>query len=413
MTRTPRDDTSDPDPSIAPTDDADAASTGPSSASSGADTTPATGVSSTGRRTFLAGTAALGAASLSGCVDVFGGNDDGGSEPFNWIGSGPGQSLGQDGTPMAEMPALEGELTIYSGRHEFLVDALVDSIESLYDDFTANVRYGEGSQAMVNQIITEGSGTNADVFYSVNAGALVSLSEAGRTTALSSDLRDIVSPEFSTEDWIGTSGRVRTVPYNTNTYSESDIPDDIMAIPTELDADFGWSPVYGSCQAFVTAMRILEGEEATRQWLQELLDAGVDSYPNEQAVNQAIADGEIDVGFTNHYYIQRVLAGNPDAPIATAFTEGDAGATFNVAGAAVTDQAGDVDLAENFIRHLLSAEAQSYFAVETKEYPLAPNVDPVGDLPRVDALDVPDIDLAELGDLEATIDLMEDVGVDV
>ncbi|WP_460920475.1 extracellular solute-binding protein [Salinarchaeum chitinilyticum] len=390
MTRTPRDDASDE-----------------TSRTDGPNATPRTG-----RRTFLATSAAIGAAGLSGCIDVFGGDDDS-SEPFNWIGSGPGQSLGQDGTPMAEMPDLEGELTIYSGRHEFLVDALVDSIDSRYDDFTPNVRYGEGSQAMVNQIITEGSGTQADVFYSVNAGALVSLAEAGRTRALSSDLRDLVSPEFSTENWIGTSGRVRTVPYNTNEYDESDIPDDIMAIPTALDADFGWSPVYGSCQAFVTAMRILEGDEATRQWLQELLDAGVTSYPNEQAVNQAIADGEIDVGFTNHYYIQRVLAGDPDAPIATAFTAGDAGATFNVAGAAVTDQADDAELAENFVRHLLSAEAQAYFAVETQEYPLAPGVDPVGDLPPIDELNVPDVDLAELGDVEGTIELMEDVGVDI
>jgi iron(III) transport system substrate-binding protein len=108
-----------------------------------------------------------------------------------------------------------------------------------------------------------------------------------------------------------------------------------------------------------------------------------------------------------------VLDGSPDAPIQTAFTEGDAGSIFNVAGAAVLDTAPNPELAQNFVRHLLSAEAQEYFAVETFEYPLIPGVEPIGDLPTIDELDVPEIEFSELGDLEPTIDLMRDVGIDV
>jgi iron(III) transport system substrate-binding protein len=364
-----------------------------------------------GRRRFLAAAGGLGAAALAGCTDLLGGGGDD-SAPFDWLGSGPGQRLGQDGTPMADMPTLEGELTVYSGRHEFLVGDLVDSIESRYDDFSLDVRYG-GSRELVNQIVTEGSGTPADVFYSVNAGSLGALADGDRTTELSSDLRSLVPDAFSTPDWIGTSGRARSIPYNTEAFSESALPTDVLAYPTDVDADFGWAPGYGSCQAFVTAMRILEGDERTREWLEALLDAGVQRYPNEFRVCEAVADGEIDVGFTNHYYVQRVLDNRPSAPIATHFTTGDAGAIFNVAGAAVTDQAGDVTLAENFVRHLLSAEAQAYFAVQTFEYPLAPDVDPVGDLPSIDELQVPEIDLARLSEVGETIDLMEAAGVEV
>jgi len=75
--------------------------------------------------------------------------------------------------------------------------------------------------------------------------------------------------------------------------------------------------------------------------------------------------------------------------------------------------ASDATLAENFIRHLLSAEAQDYFARSTFEYPLIPDVEPIGDLPTIDELDVPDIDLTELSDLEPTIDLMREAGVEV
>jgi iron(III) transport system substrate-binding protein len=86
---------------------------------------------------------------------------------------------------------------------------------------------------------------------------------------------------------------------------------------------------------------------------------------------------------------------------------------FNVAGAAVVDTAADATLAENFVRHLLSAEAQDYFARTTFEYPLIPDVEPIGDLPTIDELDVPDVDLAALSDLEPTIDLMRDAGAEV
>jgi len=160
-------------------------------------------------------------------------------------------------------------------------------------------------------------------------------------------------------------------------------------------------------------MRIIEGEDATRQWLEGVVESGITSYPDEFVTCQAIADGEIDAAFTNHYYIQRVLDGTPDAPIATAFTEGDAGAVFNVAGATVTDAASDATLASNFVRHLLSAEAQDYFARSTFEYPLVSDVEPIGELPTIDELDVPDIDLTQLSDLEPTIDLMREVGIDV
>ena len=66
----------------------------------------------------------------------------------------------------------------------------------------------------------------------------------------------------------------------------------------------------------------------------------------------------------------------------------------------------------NFVRHLLSAEAQDYFARTTFEYPLVPGVDPIGRLPSIDELNPPEeLDLTQLSDLEGTISLLRDVGV--
>ncbi|MFC7209008.1 extracellular solute-binding protein [Natronoarchaeum sp. GCM10025321] len=361
------------------------------------------------RRRFLATAGALGAAGFAGCL---GGDDDEPESNIGQIGSGREGRDAPGGTSMDEMPDLEGELHVYSGRGEFLVGELLDYIDNLYDNFDLTKRYG-GSTDLVNQIANEGDGSPADVFYSVNAGALGALANEGRTQALSSDITEMVRAEFHTDDWIGTSGRARAVPFDNETFSEDEVPEDIMAYPDEFAGDLGWAPSYGSCQAFVTAMRLIEGEEATLDWLEAVVDSGISSYPSEFAACEAIANEEIDAAFTNHYYIQRVLDGNPDASIGTEFTEGDAGAVFNVAGATVVDTANDPTLAENFIRHLLSAEAQDYFARTTFEYPLIPDVEPIGDLPTIDELDVPEIDLTELSDLEKTVDLMREAGVEV
>ena len=316
---------------------------------------------------------------------------------------------------MSEMPDLSGELTLYSGRGEALVGELVSFVEDLYDDFTVRPRYNSASE-LVNQILTEGENSPADVFFSVNAGSLGALKAEGRTQALPEEVLEFVPAEFRDPDgqWVGTSGRARTVPYNTEELSAEDVPTDVMAFPeTEAFRDsIGWAPTYSSFQAFVTAMRVLEGDAATREWLQGMLDLGVTEYSDEFLVSQAVADGEISAGFANHYYIQRVLAGRPDAPIATAFTEEDAGTVFNVAGALVPDTTDDAELASNFVRHLLSAEAQDYFARTTFEYPLVPEVDPIGRLPSIDELNPPeDLDLTQLSDLEGTIELLREVGV--
>jgi iron(III) transport system substrate-binding protein len=363
------------------------------------------------RRRFLAGAGAVGAVALAGCTGDEA--DDGDAQSsIGQIGSGrEGRGL-PGGTPVSEMPDLSGELTVYSGRNEFLVGPLVEYIDEQYPDLDLTVRYASSTDH-VNAIINEGEGSPADVFYSVNAGSLGALASEGRTQAVPDDVAELVREEFRTDQWIGTSGRARTVPYDSGEYDAEDVPSDIMAFPEEFDGDLAWAPSYGSCQAFVTAMRILEGDEATLEWLEAVVASGATAYNNEFRVCEEIADGSVDAGFTNHYYIQRVLDGSPNATIDTAFTEGDAGAVFNVAGAAVTDTAADATLAGNFVRHLLSAEAQDYFARSTFEYPLIPDVEPIGDLPSIDELDVPDIDLSELSNLEPTIDLMRDAGVEI
>jgi iron(III) transport system substrate-binding protein len=284
-------------------------------------------------------------------------------------------------------------------------------------EFELHFRYG-GAAGFASQIRTEGRATPADVFFTVNAGILGLLAREDRLQSLPADVLTLGREGYQDPDgrWIGTSGRVRTVPHNTDALRVTDLPTDILAFPDQepLRGELGWAPTYGSFQGFVTVMRILNGEQRTRAWLRGMVDLGIQEYSSEFRVAQAIADGEIQAGLTNHYYPVRVLDARPDAPLDLAFTRGDAGSFFNVAGAGVVDSTDDPTLAADFVRHLLSAEAQDYFARSaTFEYPMIPEVAPIERLPTFDELNPPDLDLAEFAraDINETIDLLEEVDV--
>ena len=251
------------------------------------------------------------------------------------------------------------------------------------------------------------------MFIAVDAGSLGNVANAGAAASLPSNVTDSVSSQFTTGEWVGIAGRARAVPYNTNEISESAVPDTVQDFPgvSAFQDNMGWAPTYGAFQSFITAMRLIRGESETRQWLNDMQAAGIAQYPNEFRISNQVASGEIVSGFANHYYALRVQSQRQDAPLNLAFTSGDAGALINVSGAQIISGTEQQDLAENFIRHLLSSEAQEFFATRTFAYPTVSGVEPVGGLPSIDELNPPDIDLSELSDTGPTLDLLNETGV--
>ena len=68
------------------------------------------------------------------------------------------------------------------------------------------------------------------------------------------------------------------------------------------------------------------------------------------------------------------------------------------------------EAAERFMEFMLSNTAQAYFANEIYEYPLVEGVNKSYLLPDLSTLNTPDIDISDLGDVEATQKLLTDVG---
>ena len=319
--------------------------------------------------------------------------------------------------PTQAAPVMEEfeTLTVYSGRSQTLVHPLLLAFGD-YVGVDIEVRYG-GSSSTAATILEEGDNTPADVVFLQDPGSLGTLAGEGMLAQLSPDTLDKVDPRFRDPNgkWIGTSGRARTVIYNTDFINpDTDLPDSILDFTAEeWEGRVGWAPWNGSFQAFVTALRLTEGDEAARAWLEGMRDNDAREYPNNVSIVQAAANGEVEVGFVNHYYLERFLAEyGPGFKARNYYIgNGDPGALVLVAGAGILEASDNQHTAREFIDFLLSEPAQQYFTSEIKEYPVAAGVEPEGDLPPIESLNPPNVDLGNLTDLEGTLDMLRDVGV--
>ena len=306
-------------------------------------------------------------------------------------------------------------ITIYSGRSQSLVHPLLEA----FGDYTGTdirVKYA-GSASTAATLMEEGDNTPADVVFLQDPGSLGSLGAAGMLAALPQETLDKVDPRLRDPNgrWIGTSGRARTIIYNTDAIDpDADLPPSILDFTKEeWRGRVGWAPRNGSFQSFVTALRLQVGEDRAREWLKGMKDNDTQEFPNNVSIVQAAANGEVDVGFVNHYYLERFLAEHgPEFKARNHYIgNGDPGALVLIAGAGILKVSENRDTAVEFIEFLLSEPAQQYFTSDVKEYPVAAGVEPEGDLPPLESLDPPDVDLGSLSDLQGTIKLLRDVGI--
>lgn len=307
-----------------------------------------------------------------------------------------------------------GELVIYSGRSENLVAPLIEKFEQ-ETGITVEVRYG-GTAEMAATILEEGDNSPADVFFAQDAGSLGALAQAGRLEKLPDEILNKVNARYRSPngEWVGASGRARVLVYNTDQLQESDLPENVFGLTDPKWANqVGWAPTNASFQAFISAMRKLNGDDATRQWLEDMIANGVQSYDNNVAIVEAVGKGEIQLGLSNHYYLYRFLEEQGETFPARNyyFPDGGADALVNVAGAGIVNTTNQEELALRLVSFLLSDEAQQYFADETVEYPLVTadiKVNPL--LKPLSELNPPQIDLSDLSDLQGTLEMLQDVG---
>ncbi|HSK22566.1 MAG TPA: iron ABC transporter substrate-binding protein [Egicoccus sp.] len=327
--------------------------------------------------------------------------------------TGDASEPAEDTTEGGEATAdAEGALTVYSGRSEELVAEIIDGFTD-ESGIEVEVRYGDTAE-LAAQIINEGEASPADVYYAQDAGALGALQSEGLFAALPDDVLGKVDPAFASDsgEWVGVTGRVRVMAYNTQTMSEDEVPDSVFDLTDPAWAGrVSWAPTNGSFQSFVTAMRVTEGDDATREWLEGMIANDVQVFENNSSQVEAVGRGEVDIALVNHYYLLRFLAEDPDFPVANKYLSGDIGGLVNVSGVGVLASSDQPDAAEQFVAYMLSDEVQSYFGshADEREIPAARGVQGEG-IPSIDELDPPAIDLSDLDDLQGTLALLQETG---
>ncbi len=309
--------------------------------------------------------------------------------------------------------ALADDLTVYSGRGEALVGPVIAQFEK-DSGIKVNVRYA-GTAELATLLTEEGAQSPADVFWAQDGGAL------GAITPLFADLpaevNDGVSAEFRNVNnkWAPTSGRSRTLVYSTERVQEADLPASINDLTDEkYKGRVAWAPTNGSFQAFVTAFRVAHGDDAAKAWLEGMIANEAKAYRNNGAQIEAIANGEVDFGLVNNYYLGRYIARDSKYPVAqTHFGAGDIGNLLNVAGAGIVAASDNQDNARKFIDYLLSPAAQQYITTQGNEYPVIPGLianptlEPFEELQELS----PKVDIDQISDLDGTLELLRQVGL--
>jgi iron(III) transport system substrate-binding protein len=309
-------------------------------------------------------------------------------------------------------------LVIYSGRKESLVGPIIDQFRQA-SGIDVQVRYG-GTAELAGVLLEEGANSPADVFYAQDPGGLGAVQSAGLLAQLPDATLAAVPERFAspTGEWVGISGRARTVVYNTGAIADpaTELPQDLWGFTEpEWKGRLGWAPSNGSFQAMVTAMRAIWGEEKTGQWLLGIQANEPAVFDSNTPIVAAAGAGEIDAGFVNHYYLYRFLAEDgQDFGARNYFLPGGGpGSLIMVSGAGLLKSAANPENGQKFIDFLLSLPGQQYFAAQTVEYPLVEGVTTLDGLPPLAELDelAVDVDLAQLADLAGTQAMLLDLGI--
>ena len=317
--------------------------------------------------------------------------------------------------PLAACGGDDGpQVVVYNAQHEELISAVADAFTA---ETGIDVELRNGSDLeLANQIVTEGQASKADVFLTENSPAMSFVQSKGLLAPLDATTLEHIPDQFRPDDdsWTGFAARSTVLAYNPSKVSEAELPTSLLdlADPT-WQGRISFSPTGADFQAIVAAVLAIEGEDATRSWLEGLKRNGT-VYDGNNVVLESVNSGQVDAGVIYHYYWyrdQEESGDNSDNTRLHYFTDQDPGAFLSLSGAGVLANGDNGPEAQQFLDYLTGPQGQQVISDSyALEYPLNPEVslDRAGVTP-LDQLEPPNIDVSDL-DSQTVIQLLTDTG---
>jgi iron(III) transport system substrate-binding protein len=297
-------------------------------------------------------------------------------------------------------------LDIYSARSHY-------GEEQPFEDFAAetgtdlSLRGGSATE-LYERIRAEGEDTPADVLITVDAANLWRATEAGLLEPLdSSELNRLVPEDLRDPGghWYGLALRARTIMRSADRVG----PEEVTTY--EGLGDPRWNGRLclrsGTSEynvSFVADRLAKDGPEATEEMLRSWMENDPEILGSDVDVLEAIADGDCDVGLTNHYYLEREKEEDPDFPVEPVWADQDGrGTHVNLSGLGVVTGSDQADDARELIEFLVSPDQQRVFSDNNHEFPVTEELEFKAD----------PIDVEQAGArLDDALNLMDEVGWD-
>jgi iron(III) transport system substrate-binding protein len=276
-----------------------------------------------------------------------------------------------------------GELVIYSGRREPLVQPILAVFEKQTGIKTV-VKYGSGS-ALAQQILEEEKalGRSADFFIHTETATFEFLRLQNVLQPYSSESTRSILVDMRARDgaWTGLSGRSRAILYNKNMVKTNELPDSIFDLtdPKWKGKIASTNSANDSFAAWVSALRLTIGEDPTKNFLLKLKENTTRLTDSHTDVRKAVGRGEFALGLINHYYYHIQLE-EPDAAVRNVGIlfpdqkQTQIGTLILAAAGAIIKNARNATNAQKLMDFLTGTEGQKFFAEVNYEYPLRPAV---------------------------------------
>jgi iron(III) transport system substrate-binding protein len=303
-------------------------------------------------------------------------------------------------------------LQVYSARSYGAEEAY----RTFTEDTGIEVEFLNGNDAELRERLSaEGEDSPADVYLTVDVANLSLAAEQDLLQPLESpELEQAVPAPLRDPEgrWYGLSERARVIIY-----------DEDQVDPSQLSTyaalgDPQWrgelclrTSTSAYTQSLVASMIAHEGPDAAAEVVEGWMANDPEVLANDNEIVRTVGAGGCSVGVTNHYYVARERAADPDLGVGVFFPDQSGNGTHvNISGAGVTRYADDVPQAQRFLEWL-ATEGQSLFVDGNFEYPVNRSVEPVASLDELGDFRRDELNVGELGQHNAdAVQLLTDAG---